>query len=147
MQANILGENGVAVDMLMGCYGIGVSRIVAAAIEQSHDKRGIIWPKSMAPFDVHIIVFNGKKSAEVNKVANDFYCVIQDIGYDVLFDDRDNSPGSLMADADLLGVPWRLIISEKSLEKGGAELKARDSDVVKVISLDNVIYALSQVEI
>ena len=146
MQARVLADNGLQSDLVMGCYGIGISRIVAAAIEQSHDSRGIVWPKSIAPFDVHLIMLGAKKNPKVLDVAEKFYELLENIGYDVLFDDRDNGAGSLLADADLLGVPWRLIISAKSIDNGGAELKLRSSEKSQYVDLDNIIYSINNIE-
>jgi prolyl-tRNA synthetase len=147
MKAEVLGADTVASTMLMGCYGIGISRIVAAAIEQSHDEKGIIWPASLSPFHVHIVVFNSKKDSKVSKVADDCYESLSNIGYDVLYDDRNIGPGVMLADADLLGVTWRIVVSARSIEQGGVELKNRASDKVKIISTENLIYALQGVGI
>ena len=147
MKAEVLGADTVASTMLMGCYGIGISRIVAAAIEQSHDEKGIIWPVSLSPFHVHIVVFNSKKDSKISKVADDCYELLSNIGYDVLYDDRNIGPGVMLADADLLGVTWRIVVSARSIEQGGVELKNRASDKVKIISTENLIYALQGVGI
>ena len=142
MRAEALGADTVANTVLMGCYGIGISRIVAAAIEQSHDDKGIIWPASLSPFHVHIVVFNSKKDSEISKIADDCYELLSNVGYDVIYDDRNIGPGGMLADADLLGVTWRIVVSARSIAQGGVELKNRSSDKVKITSAENLIYAL-----
>ena len=112
----------------MGCYGIGVTRIVAAAIEQNHDDRGIIWPAAIAPFDVLIIPINMDKSYRIKKAADKVYRDLQRAGFDVLMDDRGHRPGVKFADADLLGIPHRLVIAESAWDKGEVEYKGRRED-------------------
>jgi prolyl-tRNA synthetase len=145
MKAEVLGADAVARAMLMGCYGIGISRIIAAAIEQSHDDKGIIWPSSLSPFHVHIVLVNSKNDDLVKNIADECYESLSNIGYDVLYDDRNIGPGVMLADADLLGVPWRIVVSARSIDKGGVELKNRSSDKVQIISKENLIYALQGV--
>ncbi|MFZ9035600.1 MAG: proline--tRNA ligase [Francisellaceae bacterium] len=125
MNAAILDENGKASYPIMGCYGFGVTRIVAAVIEQSHDDKGIIWPKEIAPYDVIILPMNRHKSPEVELFANELYQRLNEAGFDVLFDDRDERAGVMFADADLIGAPHQLIIGAKSLEAGHVEYKCR----------------------
>jgi len=125
MNATVLDETGKAVTMLMGCYGIGVTRIVAAAIEQNHDERGIIWPEPLAPFDVVLIPLNLQKSARVREAADALYAALGAAGIEVLYDDRDARPGVKFADAELLGIPHRLVLGERGLEAGSCEYRQR----------------------
>lgn len=128
MKAEILNEEGKRQPMQMGCYGLGLSRIVAAIIEQFHDDKGIIWPTSVAPFQLSIIPINYQKSLEVKKVADNLYQECKNLGIDVLLDDRKERPGVLFADNDLLGIPHRIIIGDKLLDKGQVEYKNRSQE-------------------
>jgi prolyl-tRNA synthetase len=134
LNATVLDQNGKSQIMNMGCYGIGVSRIVAAAIEQNHDDNGIIWPNALAPFQVGIVPLNAHKTPEVMAVAEQLYADLQAAGVEVLLDDRDKktSPGVKFADMELIGIPHRLIVSDRGLAAGELEYKARGAD-------DNVI--------
>ena len=125
MNANVLDNNGREVSMLMGCYGIGVTRIVAAAIEQNHDENGIAWPEPMSPFDVTILLLNPKKSPAVSEAAEALLLELEASAIDVLLDDRDARPGVKFADADLLGIPHRIVIGERGLREGNIEYKHR----------------------
>jgi prolyl-tRNA synthetase len=125
MNATVLDEQGKAVVMAMGCYGIGVTRVVAAAIEQNHDERGIIWPEPIAPFDVSLIPINLQKSPRVRQAAEDLYAELTAAGLDVLLDDRDARPGVKFADDELIGIPHRIVIGDKGLERGVLEYKRR----------------------
>ena len=125
MNATVLDEAGVAVQMLMGCYGIGVTRIVAAAIEQNHDERGIIWPDPIAPFHVVLIPLNLDKSAAVRAAADALYDQLGEDGIEVLYDDRDARPGVKFADAELLGIPHRIVVGERGLKAGTLEYRHR----------------------
>ncbi|MFM2485867.1 proline--tRNA ligase [Celerinatantimonas yamalensis] len=125
MNATVLNEQGKSQVLSMGCYGIGVSRIVAAAIEQNHDDKGIIWPEALAPFQLIIIPMNMHKSHRVQKVAEQLYQQAQEAGIEVLFDDRKERPGVMFADAELVGIPHTLIIGERSLDNGIVEYKSR----------------------
>jgi prolyl-tRNA synthetase len=125
MNATVLDEAGAQVQMLMGCYGIGVTRIVAAAIEQNHDERGIIWPDPIAPFHVVLVPLNLHKSAQVRAAADALYAELDVAGIDVLYDDRDARPGVKFADAELLGIPHRIVISERGLSAGTLEYRHR----------------------
>ena len=111
--------------MIMGCYGIGVSRIVAAAIEQNHDDSGIIWPASMAPFQLAIIPLNMHKSPEVAVCAEELYQALTDAGVDVLLDDRNERPGVKFADMELIGIPHRIVVGERALAENNLEYKGR----------------------
>ena len=125
MNASVLDDGGRAVVMLMGCYGIGVTRVVAAAIEQNHDERGIIWPEPIAPFDMSLIPINLQKSARVREVADRLYAELRSAGFDVLYDDRDARPGVKFADDELLGIPRRVVVGDKGLERGVVEYRER----------------------
>ncbi|MBX9705094.1 MAG: proline--tRNA ligase [Gammaproteobacteria bacterium] len=129
MKASVLNEQGQAITLLMGCYGIGVTRVVAAAIEQNHDDRGIIWPEAMAPFQVIMVPINYNKSHRVREACDKLYADFQAAGISVLLDDRKERPGVLFATADLIGIPHRVIISETGLDTGTVEYKhRRDAD-------------------
>ncbi len=139
MNAAVLNEQGQLQTMLMGCYGLGVSRIVAAAIEQHHDEHGIIWPDTIAPFTVVILPLNGHKSATVMAAAEQLYAQLQQEGVDVLLDDRNERAGVLFADHDLIGIPHRLIISERNLEQGCIEYKSRRTQEVQLIAQTEIL--------
>jgi prolyl-tRNA synthetase len=125
MNATVLDEAGAAVQMLMGCYGIGVTRIVAAAIEQNHDARGIIWPDPIAPFHVVLIPLNLDKSPAVRAAADALYDQLNEAGIEVLYDDRDARPGVKFADAELLGIPHRIVVGDRGLKAGTLEYRHR----------------------
>jgi prolyl-tRNA synthetase len=129
LKASVLDESGKEVTLLMGCYGIGVTRVVAAAIEQNHDERGIIWPEPLAPFQVVLVPLNLHKSARVREVADRLYNELTAQGIEVLYDDRDARPGVKFADAELLGIPHRLVVGDRGLEAGRLEYRyRRDSE-------------------
>ncbi|MDV2079100.1 proline--tRNA ligase [Marinobacter xestospongiae] len=129
MDATVLDENGKKAVLEMGCYGIGVSRIVAAAIEQNHDDRGIIWPEAIAPFEVAIVTLNAHKSPAVMEAAETLYDQLRQAGYDVLLDDRNERPGVKFADMELTGIPHRFVVSDRGLAAGTLEYKGRrDAD-------------------
>ncbi len=138
MQANVLDEAGKSVLMPMGCYGIGVSRIVAAAIEQNHDSNGIIWPDTIAPFHIALVPIGYRKSDKVREIVDKLYGELVHAGYDVLLDDRDERPGVIFADMDLIGIPHRIVIGDKGLAKGVAEYKGRRDAAAREIALDDI---------
>jgi prolyl-tRNA synthetase len=121
----VLDEAGRETTLYMGCYGIGVTRIVAAAIEQNHDDRGIIWPEPIAPFHVVLVPLNLQKSARVREVADRLYAEFTAAGIEVLYDDRDARPGVKFADAELLGIPHRIVVAERGLDAGKLEYRHR----------------------
>jgi len=125
MKATVLDENGKSIVMTMGCYGIGVSRVVAAAIEQNHDDKGIIWPTSLAPFEVVICPIQYAKSERVREAAEKLYADLQAAGIDVLLDDRNIRPGVMFADMELIGIPHRVVLGERSLDNGEVEYRFR----------------------
>ncbi len=143
MNAVVMDENGRAVHPAMGCYGIGVSRIVAAAIEQNHDEAGIIWPEPMAPFQVAILPVNGHKSHRVREQAEKFYAELSAAGLDVLLDDRALRPGVMFADAELIGIPHQLVIGDRGLDKGIVEYRRRGGDN-EDIPLDEIVERLTR---
>ncbi len=148
MKASVLDESGQSVTMLMGCYGIGVTRIVAAAIEQNHDERGIIWPDALAPYHVVLIPLNLQKSERVRDAADALYALLGAAGIEVLYDDRDARPGVKFADAELLGIPHRLVLGERGLEAGTCEYRQRRSTDNQDIPLDSAVtFIKSQLKI
>jgi prolyl-tRNA synthetase len=144
LQATCLDEQGKTVTMTMGCYGIGVSRLVAAAIEQNHDEHGIIWPEAIAPFQVALLPLNMHKSERLRKAAEQLYDQLQQAGFSVLFDDRKERPGVMFANADLIGIPHRLVLGERGLDQGIIEYKYRRDSESRDISLNNIIDELKK---
>lgn len=147
MNAAVLDENGRSVVMEMGCYGIGVSRIVAAAIEQCHDDKGIVWPDNIAPFHVALIPLNAHKNPDVARVCDELYQALLDAGVEVLLDDRDKktSPGVKFADMELIGIPHRLVVSDRGLADGKIEYKHRRDDEPRMIDAAGIVpFLLSQ---
>ena len=142
MNATCLDENGKGVVMPMGCYGIGVTRIVASAIEQNHDDRGIIWSDSIAPFDVSIVPIGYQKSELVKDTVDTLYEQLTAIGVEVLLDDRKERPGVMFADSDLMGIPHRLVIGERGLEKGVIEYKNRRAESSEDLNADDILDTL-----
>jgi len=136
MNASFLDNNGKAQIMEMGCYGIGITRIVAAAIEQNNDERGIIWTDAMAPFQAVIVPMNYKKSDAVRQAADRLYAELQAAGVDVLLDDRDERAGVLLNDSELLGIPHRLVIGDRGLKEGQVEYARRTDSQAQSIALD-----------
>ena len=139
MNATVLSENGKAETMTMGCYGIGVSRVVASAIEQNYDDNGIIWPDSIAPFKVAIVPMNMHKSDRVKQTAEKLYTDLNNAGIEVLFDDRKERPGVMFANMELVGIPYRIVIGERSLDKGVLEFKGRTDSAAREIAIDDIV--------
>ncbi len=142
MKANVLGENGKAITLTMGCYGIGVSRIVAAAIEQNHDEYGITWPENIAPFQVAIVPMNMKRSPRVAEQAEALYNQLLQAGVEVILDDRKERPGVMFADIELIGVPHRIVISERGIDAGTFEYKHRKNGDKVDVKIDQVFSTL-----
>jgi prolyl-tRNA synthetase len=142
MKATVQGEDGKNHVMEMGCYGIGVSRIVAASIEQNHDESGIIWPEAIAPFKVVIIPMNMHKSPRVQETAEKIYSELKAAGIEVLFDDRKERPGVMFADAELIGIPHMVVIGERNLENKQIEYKYRTNKDKEMISSDDIVTLL-----
>ena len=145
MNATVLDEHGKSVVMEMGCYGIGVSRIVAASIEQNHDDRGIIWPDAIAPFEVAIVTLNAHKSAAVAEAGEKLYEQLRQAGFDVLLDDRNERPGVKFADMELIGIPHRLVVSDRGLAAGTLEYKGRRDTDKQDIPLEDALSFLIKV--
>ena len=144
MNCGVLTETGKHQILQMGCYGIGVTRIVAAAIEQNHDKYGIIWPEAIAPFKVVIVPMNMHKSHRVQEVAERIYQELVDSGVEVLFDDRKERPGVMFADMELIGVPHSIIIGERNLDSKELEYKNRATGEKTILPIDNVVAFLAE---
>ncbi|WP_300424866.1 proline--tRNA ligase [uncultured Thalassolituus sp.] len=146
MNANVLDENGKARTMIMGCYGIGVSRVVASAIEQNNDDNGIIWPDAIAPFHIGIVPMNMHKSELVKETAEKIYAELKAAGFDVYMDDRDKktSPGVKFADMELMGLPHRIVISDRGLEDGTIEYKNRRAEDKENIPAGDIISFLKE---
>lgn len=139
MKALVQDEGGKAVVMTMGCYGIGVSRVVASAIEQNHDDRGIIWPEAIAPFQIALLPLNAHKSQRLREAAEKLYEELQAAGFEVLLDDRKERPGVMFADMELIGIPHRVVFSEKGLDKGEVEYKGRRDSENQYIPLEQIV--------
>jgi len=144
MKATCLDEQGKSIKLTMGCYGIGVSRIVAAAIEQNHDDKGIIWPATIAPFEVALVPINMHKSQRLRDEVLKLYNELQTAGIDVLLDDRKERPGVMFADMELIGIPYRIVFSEKGLDTGKLEFKARTDSDNSEIELGSVVSFLKK---
>lgn len=144
MNATVLDENGKQAVMTMGCYGIGVSRVVAAAIEQNHDDKGIIWPAAIAPFQVALLPMNMHKSQRVREACDKLYKELEAAGFDVLLDDRKERPGVMFADMELIGIPHRLVLGERGLDAGTIEYRGRQDTENQDILLDSVIEFLKE---
>ena len=140
MNANVLDQEGKATSLFMGCYGIGVSRLVAAAIEQNNDDKGIIWPDSIAPYEVNIVAIGFDKNEEIAKAAIDLYNQLKSMGYEAMLDDRKDGYGTKMKDAELIGVPINVIIGKQYLQNNEIELKHRDgqSSIGKVEDITTI---------
>ena len=144
LNATVLNEQGKATVLQMGCYGIGVSRVVAAAIEQNHDDKGIIWPDTIAPFQVALVPMQLHKSPRVREAAEKLYATLRDAGIEVLFDDRNERPGVMFNDMELIGIPHRLVIGDRGLDKGVVEYKNRRTGKQEDWPLEEVLSTLQQ---
>ncbi|MCP4287670.1 MAG: proline--tRNA ligase [Gammaproteobacteria bacterium] len=144
MQATVLDAAGRAQVMTMGCYGIGVTRVVAAAIEQSHDQRGIVWPVSIAPFQVALLPMKMGKSQRVKEAVERLYSELTAAGFEVLLDDRDVRPGFMFADMELIGIPHRVVVGERSLDRGEVEYRGRTESENSLVGLDQIIPILKE---
>ncbi len=139
MQASVLDEAGKELPMIMGCYGIGVSRIVAAAIEQNHDDRGMIWPAAIAPWQVALLPMNMKKSTRVREATELLYAELQAAGFEVLLDDRPVRPGVMFSDMELIGIPCRVVVGEKNLDQGLLEYRGRRDADSELVARDDIV--------
>lgn len=144
LNATVLDENGKAAVLAMGCYGIGISRIVAAAIEQNHDDVGIIWPDAMAPWQVVVCMINPKQDETVSSTASDLLAQLQAAGLDVALDDRGLRPGAMFADMELIGVPHRIVVSERGVAAGTFEYRARSAAEAEVLDRDTLLAKLTK---
>ncbi|WP_442489731.1 proline--tRNA ligase [Halomonas litopenaei] len=144
MNATVLGDEGKAVHPWMGCYGIGITRVVASAIEQNHDQGGIIWPDAIAPFHIAIVPMNAHKSQRVRETSERLHDELSAAGFDVLLDDRDLRPGVRFADQELMGLPHRLVVGDRSLDKGELEYKGRRDSEATMVPADEIVEFLKQ---
>ncbi len=144
MDATVLDESGASVPMTMGCYGIGCTRVVAAAIEQNHDDRGIIWPGPMAPFQVGIVSINTHKSERVRQVAENLHREFEEAGLAPLWDDRDARPGVKFADMELIGIPHRVVVSDRGLDGGTVEYRGRQDDASQDVPLEGIVRLVTE---
>lgn len=135
----VLDETGKPLVVTMGCYGIGVTRVIASAIEQNHDERGIIWPDAIAPFQIALVPMNWPKSERIKAASTELYEQLTRAGYDVLFDDRNERPGVKFSDIELLGIPHRLVVGEKGLDAGTIEYKGRRDDESMNLPMNELI--------
>ena len=143
MQATVLDHEGNNQVPIMGCYGMGVTRLVAAVIEQNHDDNGIAWPAPLAPFQLHIIALNAQKSEAVREAADRLYQQACDRGIEVLLDDRAERPGVKFAEADLIGIPHRIVIGDRGLKSGVAEYRRRSDETATEVALEHALDALT----
>jgi prolyl-tRNA synthetase len=144
LKATVLDPAGQPLTPLMGCYGIGVTRVVAAAIEQNHDEKGIIWPDPIAPYTVMLVTMNPARADAVRALADRLYAEFEAAGIDVLYDDRDARPGVKFADAELLGIPHCLVIGERGIAAGRLEYRHRRSGTTQEIGIDEVVAQLRE---
>jgi len=142
MGCTVLDENGKAIAPLMGCYGIGITRIVAAAIEQNHDDNGIIWPDAMAPWKVAVCIINPKNDPAINTAAEALYTELAAMGVETLLDDRGLRPGAMFADMELIGIPHRVVVSARGLEAGTFEYRHRRGDEAQTLGRDALLQHL-----
>ena len=143
LKANYLDESGAEKPIVMGSYGIGPARIAAAAVEQGNDENGIIWPLAIAPYELHIIPVNVKDARSMD-VAEELYAALEEMGFEVLMDDRDERAGVKFKDADLIGIPYRIIIGEKNLKEGLVELKERKTGQVEKVKIEEAVEAAAK---
>ena len=139
MGAVVLDDGGRAIRLVMGCYGIGVTRVVAAAIEQNHDEKGIVWPIGIAPFHAALLPMNMHKSVRLREAAEKLYADLTAAGIEVLFDDRPVRPGVMFADSELIGIPWRIVIGDRGLDAGTVEFRHRRDSSSTDIALEEIV--------
>jgi prolyl-tRNA synthetase len=144
MGATVQDSDGQDRAMAMGCYGIGITRIVGAAIEQNHDDNGIIWPEPLAPFDVVLVPINMHRSEAVREATEALYTELAELGLEVLFDDRDVRPGVKFADAELLGIPHRLVVSDRGLDAGELEYRHRRDEEARNMNREEALNLLKE---
>jgi prolyl-tRNA synthetase len=134
-----LDKDGQSKPVIMGSYGIGVGRLLACVAEEHHDEHGLIWPVTVAPYQVHLVLLRGKGTPEAEMTADKLYADLQGAQVEALYDDRDESPGVKFNDADLIGLPIRLTVSERALKQGGVEMKLRHKSEKVIIPLDKAV--------
>jgi prolyl-tRNA synthetase len=142
--ASYIDEKGESHPIVMGCYGLGLSRLMAAAVEQNHDDKGIIWPVSIAPYYVYLCPLY-REGSRVAEVAEKLYASLEAEGVEVLFDDREESPGVKFNDADLLGIPFRVTVSPRTLQKDSVELKLRSKKESELVPLEKIVGKLREI--
>jgi len=142
MDAYFIDKNGKKKSIIMGCYGIGIGRLMTAIIEVHHDKNGIIWPKQVAPFDIHLIAIENSK--KVKNQAEKIYKGLQKKSFEVLYDDRNESPGVKFVEADLIGIPIRIVVSEKTLRKQSVEIKKRNQKEGKLVKIKSYVQQITR---
>jgi prolyl-tRNA synthetase len=138
LDARFLDEDGTEKPLIGGSYGVGPARMMAAAVEQSHDENGIVWPAALAPYDVHVLALHGGVQEVLGK-GEEVAAVLADAGYDVLLDDRDERPGEKFADADLVGTPVRVIVGKKTLDDGEVDVRRRDGSGEGRVAIGDVL--------
>ncbi len=141
MEATFVDQTGQKQPIVMGCYGIGLGRLMGAIVEASHDKKGIIWPESVAPYQIHLLSLNSKSKSlqvKIKKTSDKLYQDLQKKDLEVLYDDRDKSPGEKFVEADLIGIPIRLVVSEKTIAKNSIEVKRRGSEKTELVEIDKL---------
>jgi prolyl-tRNA synthetase len=144
MDCTVLDENGKSCHLQMGCYGIGITRVIASAIEQNFDKHGIIWPDAMAPFQIAICPMNGFKSMRLMEYANELYQALTEIGFKVLLDDRPIRPGPMLSDMELIGIPHRITLGERGLDKQEVEYRHRRASENEIVPQDQILTFIKQ---
>lgn len=137
--AQFLNQEGKKESIIMGCYGIGVSRVIAAIIEKHYDDKGIIWPKEVAPFDVEILALDELQGTEIGTLTKEYLTKLEEKGLDVLVDDRKESPGRKFNDADLIGIPYRVVIGQRNLKEGKVEIKSRKSGELILVDKNDLV--------
>ena len=138
-------EKGEKQPVEMGCYGIGPSRLMGVLVEKFADDKGLVWPESIAPFSVHLLVLGKDKTSDAYKTAEHIYSTLTQNHVEVLFDDREGSAGEKFADSDLIGIPMRVVVSDKSLEKGGVEIKERMVTDSEIITVEQLLHMYTKV--
>jgi prolyl-tRNA synthetase len=142
MNATFLDDHGKAQFLEMGCYGIGITRILGAAIEQCHDERGMLWPRSIAPFEVVICPIGYDRTPDVRSAADRLHASLIAEGIDAVLDDRGERPGAMFADWELIGVPWRVVVGDRHLKNGAVEIQGRSEVAARLIPIEAVVAAL-----
>jgi len=137
-----LDKDGQQKPVIMGSYGIGVGRLLACVAEAHHDEHGLVWPITVAPFHLHLVLLRGKGTPQVEETADKLYADLQAAGFEVLYDDRDESPGVKFNDADLIGCPMRITVSERALAQGGVEMKLRRDQAKSIVPLQEALARL-----